>query len=431
MPWRKYEDKAKDGKYGKIYTVAPGIKVRMDQRKKWTVFVEKGVIRKNRTVGAGREGLTEAIKAAEAIAERRPTGLPRKKEPRPEQPSTPSFVEYAAGWYRQGCRRWKPATQTRYEEILRLYISPAACFQKPLDQIGRRDIKEHLLGVSARRSPATVETVHTVISGVFNEAIDDELLRGNPTVKVLDRVLPPQNRRDVKEAAPLTVEERDRLLAAAGRIASTAELMVLKAMVFAGLRLGEALAMRISNLDLAAGTYLVAESYKNHLFQTPKTDKTRVVDLPASWCAELQEYVTGLKRKQLRGARRRDVDLLFLDPKEKSARWPFSQRTVQGLMQRVCKVAGLRPRNPHDLRHTYATTLLMAGVSPAYVQKQLGHHSISMTVDTYGHWVPGETCWDLDAALGSVPKPVAVGGVRNPHIFAYPAQKDEAAQASA
>jgi integrase len=125
------------------------------------------------------------------------------------------------------------------------------------------------------------------------------------------------------------------------------------------------------------------------------------------------------------------VDLLFLDPKEKSARWPFSQRAVQGLLKRVCKAAGLRPRNPHDLRHTYATTLLMAGVSPAYVQKQLGHHSISMTVDTYGHWVPGETCWDLDAALGSVPKPVAVGGVRNPHIFAYPAKKDEAAQAGA
>lgn len=68
MPWRKYEDKAEDGKYGKIYTVAPGIKVRMDLRKKWTMFVEKGGRRKNRTVG-GREGLTEAIKAAEAIAE--------------------------------------------------------------------------------------------------------------------------------------------------------------------------------------------------------------------------------------------------------------------------------------------------------------------------------------------------------------------------
>jgi len=34
--------------------------------------------------------------------------------------------------------------------------------------------------------------------------------------------------------------------------------------------------------------------------------------------------------------------------------------------------------------------MLMEHVSPAYVQKQLGHHSITMTVDTYGHWIPGE-----------------------------------------
>jgi integrase len=41
----------------------------------------------------------------------------------------------------------------------------------------------------------------------------------------------------------------------------------------------------------------------------------------------------------------------------------------------------------------------MAGVSPAYVQKQLGHSSISMTVDIYGHWIPGEGRAGLEAAL--------------------------------
>jgi integrase len=55
--------------------------------------------------------------------------------------------------------------------------------------------------------------------------------------------------------------------------------------------------------------------------------------------------------------------------------------------------------SPHDLRHTYATILLMAHISPAYVQKQLGHHSISMTVDIYGHWIPGEGRERLDNAL--------------------------------
>ena len=65
----------------------------------------------------------------------------------------------------------------------------------------------------------------------------------------------------------------------------------------------------------------------------------------------------------------------------------------------------LRTRSPHDLRHTYATILLMAHISPAYVQKQLEHHSISMTVDIYGHWVSGEGRERLDQALRPKAKP--------------------------
>ena len=76
-------------------------------------------------------------------------------------------------------------------------------------------------------------------------------------------------------------------------------------------------------------------------------------------------------------SRAQRIDLLFVDPKD-SDRWPYSQRKIQTLMKRVCKAARLRPRNPHDLRHTYASVTLMAHMSPAYVQRQLGHSSISI-----------------------------------------------------
>lgn len=65
-------------------------------------------------------------------------------------------------------------------------------------------------------------------------------------------------------------------------------------------------------------------------------------------------------------------------------------------------IAELRARTPHDLRHTYAALLVMAHVSPAYVQKQLGHHLITMTVDTCGHWLPGEGRRDIDRALSGI-----------------------------
>lgn len=77
----------------------------------------------------------------------------------------------------------------------------------------------------------------------------------------------------------------------------------------------------------------------------------------------------------------------------------ITQRMVQGALRRACMAVRLRVRSPHDLRHTYATLLLMDHYSPAYVQKQLGHHSISMTVDIYGHWIPGEGKKDLTKTL--------------------------------
>lgn len=51
--------------------------------------------------------------------------------------------------------------------------------------------------------------------------------------------------------------------------------------------------------------------------------------------------------------------------------------------------AGLRRIRIHDLRHTFASWLIQNGESLAYVKEQMGHHSIQITVDTYGHLVPG------------------------------------------
>jgi integrase len=143
----------------------------------------------------------------------------------------------------------------------------------------------------------------------------------------------------------------------------------------------------------------VIEAYKSETFRKPKGGKSRFVDIPESLAAELAAHVVALKKEGLQAGRGGLVDLLFVKPGASEGRWPFSQRDVQCELKRVCKAAGLEIRNPHDLRHTYATILLMAGMSPAYVQRQLGHSSISITVDIYGHWVPGEGRAGLEAAL--------------------------------
>ena len=139
-------------------------------------------------------------------------------------------------------------------------------------------------------------------------------------------------------------------------------------------------------------------SFKQHRFSKPKKGKMRWVDLPKFLVEDFRNYIHHLRKEGLKQGKGSAVDLLFIDPKE-SGDWPFSQRKIQAMVKRVCKQAKLDIRNPHDLRHTYASILLMAHQSPAYVQKQLGHSSISITVDIYGHWVSGEGRNGLDEAL--------------------------------
>ncbi|MFZ1058375.1 MAG: tyrosine-type recombinase/integrase [Candidatus Rokuibacteriota bacterium] len=93
---------------------------------------------------------------------------------------------------------------------------------------------------------------------------------------------------------------------------------------------------------------------------------------------------------------------------------PLRQEEVAKGFKRVLKAAGLPLHfTPHGLRHSFSSLLLEMGVSPAYVQRQLGHHSIKLTVDVYGRWLPmGNTANvdRLDGASGS--KMVAAGGGR-------------------
>jgi integrase len=68
---------------------------------------------------------------------------------------------------------------------------------------------------------------------------------------------------------------------------------------------------------------------------------------------------------------------------------PLNKSNVRRAFNRLLKRADLPAHfSPHCLRHTFASLLLQQGESPVYVQRQLGHASIKLTVDTYGKWLP-------------------------------------------
>ncbi|MEI6124982.1 MAG: site-specific integrase [Pseudomonadota bacterium] len=396
MPWRKY--KTTTGKHGDIYKISKGIQVRQDDRAKWTIYINCSGQRTNKTIGEGREGLVQAIKAAEAIADQL-TSKPLPEFAAVKESDVPKFEEYSNQWFQNKSGGWSIYTQSRYSEVLRLHIWPDKVFKdKRLDEITRQTLKDFYSRLFRKLSAATVETAHSIINGVFDEAIDDEIVKACPATGLLKKVLPPHKKRNKKEADPFDAEERKRFAEILKKKYSLCVQLIFKVMLYGGFRLGEVLAMRLRYLDLVKMTYLVSESYKRYRFGKPKKGKKRLVDLPTFLIEDLKQYILNLKKESLQKGNGGEVDLLFQDPAERNG-WPYSQGKIGRLLKKICTAAELRVRNPHDLRHTYATTLLMAHQSPAYVQKQMGHESIQTTVDTYGHWIPGDGRKGLDEAL--------------------------------
>ncbi|MHC1727394.1 MAG: tyrosine-type recombinase/integrase [Syntrophobacteraceae bacterium] len=296
--------------------------------------------------------------------------------------------QVADEWLTLNRRRWTPSTEERYFGIVRDHIGPRLG-KLPINKIDRAEVRKVLTEIAGKMSDKSVELIHSVLSGIFSEAAEMGLIEINPAQGLLKKLLPPKRKRAVKKPDPFKKSDLDWFLEAAGDAAPSPYPLIFRTLAHTGLRLGECLAMRWNNLDTVNNTYKVEETVRRNVFGAPKTGD-RIIDLPESLTEDLSAHVTRLRKAALKD--RKPVDYLFPE---------ITQAHVRAVMDRVCKRAGLRVRTPHALRHTYATLLLMAHVSPAYVQKQLGHHSITMTVGVYGHWMPGEGRRDLEKVCGS------------------------------
>ncbi len=151
-----------------------------------------------------------------------------------------------------------------------------------------------------------------------------------------------------------------------------------------GLRVGEALTLQVSDIDLARREVSVRRTWGSRQkalgaqrINTPKSGQPRRVDLSRQLCEVLHEYLVT----------RVNVSS-WVFPGEHG--WPMTPSALRySIWLPLLRRSGVHYRKPHTLRHTCASLLIQAGESLAYVKEQLGHHSISITVDVYGHLIPG------------------------------------------
>jgi integrase len=192
----------------------------------------------------------------------------------------------------------------------------------------------------------------------------------------------------------------------------------------AGLRRGEVIALKWGDIQFGeneadANRYILVQ--RNHAygeFTTPKSNKSRRVDLSR----QLRRVLSELRDQRLleaflRGQTSIADDLVF---PSKSGTVLDGANLIHYYFQPAVEKAGLRHIRFHDLRHTFGSLMIQRGASLVYVKDQMGHSSIQVTVDIYGHLIPSADIGWVDKLddLAVAPTEVATG----PQPSATPAQ---------
>lgn len=179
---------------------------------------------------------------------------------------------------------------------------------------------------------------------------------------------------------PFSREESESIIKEAERVHPGQVHNLIDFWFWTGLRTSEIFGLQWLNVDLPSGTILVAEALVRgeHKDRT-KTAVARTVRLNSRALSALkrQRVFTGIA-----GA------AIFHDPRY-SRRWEDERAFRRSFWTPTLKRLGIRYRRPYNMRHSYATAMLMAGMTPTFCAKQLGH-SIEMFLTTYAKWMDGE-----------------------------------------
>ena len=392
-----------------------GVKVRK-RGAKWYVLVDYHGRRKSKCVGS-REAAEQVRRQVEAKLALGDLSILNTAEDK-----KPTFNTYADGWLKDYARiECKTSTADGYEGVLEQYLRPRFG-KKLLTEIRRDDIKALINDlISKDLSRNTIRNALCVIRGLFNYAIEEGLVESNPAAR-LGRFTRSAKTPQTKGIALTTVEVQG-FLKAAEEICPAYYPLFLMA-VRAGLRRGELVAVQWGDIQLGGDHdsqrfIVVQHNYVRREHTTTKSKKSRRVDLSR----ELRRVLLELRDKRLleaylKGKNDISGELVFRSP-EGTILDP--DNLYHRLFLPVVAKAGIRRIRLHDLRHTFGSLLLQNGASIVYVKEQMGHSSIQVTVDTYGHLIPGANVCFVDRLDGVGTEEAKT----SPHQSATPAQLGE------
>lgn len=245
--------------------------------------------------------------------------------------------------------------------------------ERPLRSIRSSDVQAWVAAETKRGlSPSTIKTRLNYVSMAFRAAVADRRIAGNPA----EGVSAPRRRRAEAAMQLLAPEQVRAALEVAGAFRPFVAVCV-----FAGLRLGEAAGLRVRDVDFLRRTIRVAQQVQGSTIKAakivpPKYGQERTIAVPDELIRILAAHL----------AEQGGVgdDLMFRT--ELGRMW--NRNSAGEEWRRIRDEARLGDVTLHDLRHTYASSLIASGCDVVTVQHDLGHAQPSITLNTYAHLWP-------------------------------------------
>jgi integrase len=312
-----------------------------------------------------------------------------------------TFNELAARWIRSKVLR--ATTLSDYRIMLDCYLLPYFGDRK-IEAISRQQVEDFRAEMSAgvpervrlareameaalkaedpharlkplAPGPRTTNKCLGVLVSVFGYALEHLLVSRNVAAKI--KKLPePEGEERVIESNVLTPGELRKVMAAA---VDPFRVPIMLA-VYTGMRQAEALGLQWGDIDWNRGTAEISRTYRCGAFYQPKTTSSRrTVELPAELLSELKRWRLACPKGP--------HDLVC--PSTTGRPMQGSVLLQQGFLPALRR-AGVRRVRYHDLRHSFASNLLAAGVDIVTVSKSLGHSKVHITLNTYSHAIPKE-----------------------------------------
>jgi len=345
------------------------------------VFIRHGKQRRSRRIGSEKAATYVAAGSERRLHEGGPAFI--------ESAPVPTFKAYAAQWRTETIVPHRKArTAQYYEQIITAHLEPtfgAMTLGEIRPAHVRAFVAKKLQGGAARN---TVKNMAATLRSILYAAVGDEIIPSNPAARV-GRLF--GLRHDPRaHVVVLEPEQVAQVLAAAQKWYPDHALLV-TVLFLTGMREGEALGLQWADLDPARNLIdlqrTVAVRGGRVIVNTPKSGRLRIVDCPAALMAQLHER-RSIAQAEAAVAGHALSPWVFpaaIDPtRPLNASW-FWRHVWSPLLD---KAAVRAIRIPYA-RHTYASLMIRRGVPIAYVSRQLGHSSIQITVDLYGHFVPG------------------------------------------